>query len=240
MTVCMYGMGRFGRFWARELSRVVPGMQGYNRSPREFPEEVEKVDFEQMCRADVLILSTAISSIEEVLRNIAPHVKEGALVMDCCSVKVWPVEKMEEILPPETEILGTHPMFGPDSGKNGIKGLPLVFSPVRISPENEAYWRERFTSLGLDVRVMTPDEHDREAAFTQGITHFIGRILGDMGLKESPIATAGYKSLQKIVEQTCNDDWQLFLDLQNYNPHTEEMRSKLDRVLAKMIKYIHS
>ncbi len=240
MTVCLYGMGRFGRFWAKELSRVVPGIQGYNRTAREFPEGVVPVDFDTLCRADVIILSTAISSIEDVLKHIAPRIRKDALVMDCCSVKVWPVEKMVELLPPETEILGTHPMFGPDSGKNGISGLPLVLTPVRISPRSLEFWRERFASLGLAIHEMTPDEHDREAAFTQGITHFIGRILGDMGLRDSPIATSGYRSLQKIVEQTCNDEWQLFLDLQNYNPHTEEMRSKLDRVLAKMIKYIHS
>ena len=239
MTVSIYGMGRFGRFWASELSRVLPGIGGYNRTPRELPESVRPVDFEELCGSDVIILSTAISSMEEVLKKIAPHMKKNALVMDCCSVKVWPVEMMEKHLPPEAAILGTHPMFGPDSGKNGIEGLPIVLSPVRIDREREECWKEIFASLKLDIHVMTPDEHDREAAFTQGITHFIGRILGDMKLEDSPIATSGYRSIQKIVEQTCNDDWQLFLDLQNYNPHTEEMRSKLDRVLAKMIKYLH-
>ncbi|MDC7224341.1 MAG: prephenate dehydrogenase/arogenate dehydrogenase family protein [Spirochaetales bacterium] len=238
MTVCMYGMGRFGRFWAQELSRVVPEMRGYNRSPREMPPSVRPVSFEEMCASDVIILTTAISSMEEVLKKIAPHLKKDVLVMDCCSVKVWPVEMMEKYLPPEAEIMGTHPMFGPDSGKNGVEGLPLVVSPVRISPVREKAWMDIFASLNLTIHVMTPDEHDREAAFTQGITHLIGRVLGDMKLEDSPIATSGYKSLQRIVEQTCNDDWQLFLDLQSYNPHTEEMRSKLDRVLAKMIKYL--
>jgi prephenate dehydrogenase len=240
MTVCMYGMGRFGRFWAEELSRVLPDICGYNRSPREFPPSVRSVGFEEMCASDVIILTTAISSMEAVLQNIAPHIKEGTLIMDCCSVKVWPVQMMEQYLPQGTEILGTHPMFGPDSGKNGVEGLPLVVSPVRIEQERLDKWLEIFKALKLTLHVMTPDEHDREAAFTQGITHFIGRMLGDFKLEDSPIATAGYKSLQGIVEQTCNDDWQLFLDLQNYNPHTEEMRSKLDRGLAKMIRYLQS
>ncbi len=239
MTVSVYGMGRFGRFWASELSRAIPDIGGYNRTPRELPPSVRPVSFEDLCGSDVIILTTAISSMEEVLKKIAPLIKKDALVMDCCSVKVWPAEVMEKYLPPETAILGTHPMFGPDSGKNGIEGLPIVVSPIRVDREREEFWKGVFASLRLDIHVMTPDEHDREAAFTQGITHYIGRILGDMKLEDSPIATSGYRSLQKIVEQTCNDDWQLFLDLQNYNPHTEEMRSKLDRVLAKMIKYLH-
>ena len=74
---------------------------------------------------------------------------------------------------------------------------------------------------------MSPDEHDRRAAYTQGVTHLVGRILADLGLESSPIATLGYRRLLEIVEQTCHDSWQLFLDLQRYNPYTAEMRHKL-------------
>lgn len=238
MKVTVYGMGRFGRFWARELSREVPGIIGYNRTEREIPSEIVPGALEDLYDSDVILLATAISSLEEVLIQLAPRIRKDALVMDCCSVKCWPVEKMEEHLPRSVSLLGTHPMFGPDSGSRGIEGLPLVISPVRVSRDDLAYWTALFHRLKLNVITMTPDEHDREAAFTQGITHFIGRTLNEMGLEESPMATSGYRSLQRIVEQTCNDPWQLFLDLQKYNPHTEEMRSKLDRVLAKMIKYI--
>ena len=52
---------------------------------------------------------------------------------------------------------------------------------------------------------MTPDEHDREAAFTQGVAHYIGRVLSDLGVRRSPIGTVGYNKLLEIVEQTCND-----------------------------------
>ncbi|MCK7521362.1 MAG: hypothetical protein MZV64_28610 [Ignavibacteriales bacterium] len=35
------------------------------------------------------------------------------------------------------------------------------------------------------VSVMTPGEHDQEAALTQGITHYIGRVLKDFGVRPS-------------------------------------------------------
>lgn len=238
MTTCIYGMGRFGQFWAHELSKVLPMVGGFNRTPRELPPTIIPMDRKELYQADVIIICTAISSIKDILNQIAPHLKKGALVMDCCSVKVWPVQKMREILPDHIEIMGTHPMFGPDSGKEGIKGLPIVVSPVRINEEREKKWTDLFEKMGLDVIKMTPDEHDLEAAYTQGITHFIGRTLSEMGLEKSRIGTSGYMSLQRIVEQTCNDPWQLFLDLQKYNPYTEEMRSKLNRVLLEMENYI--
>lgn len=38
-----------------------------------------------------------------------------------------------QVLPPEFGIVCTHPMFGPESGKNGWAGLPFVYDKVRIA-----------------------------------------------------------------------------------------------------------
>jgi prephenate dehydrogenase len=126
-------------------------------------------------------------------------------------------------------------MFGPDSARGGVKGLPMILCPSRVAARELEKWRELFDGMGLAVSVMTPDEHDREAAFTQGVAHYIGRVLKDFGVGASPIATVGYRKLLEIVEQTCNDPWQLFLDLQRYNPHTREMRGRLERSLKSVM-----
>ena len=39
--------------------------------------------------------------------------------------------------------------------------------------------------MGLVIQEMTTHEHDREAAYTQGITHFIGRTLNELNLHPS-------------------------------------------------------
>ena len=74
---------------------------------------------------------------------------------------------------------------------------------------------------------MSPDEHDRLAAKTQGITHFLGRMLKEFGIKKTSIDTQGFRDLLDLVSQTCNDTWELYTDLQLYNPYTEEMITKL-------------
>ena len=71
-----------------------------------------------------------------------------------------------------------------------------------------------FSQLELRIEQLSASEHDHEAAYSQGITHFIGRTLDLLKLKPSRISTTGYEDLLDIVEQTCNDQWQLFLDLQ--------------------------
>ncbi len=125
-------------------------------------------------------------------------------------------------------------MFGPDSGKHGIAGLPLCFCPVRAPESLVDRWRLIFVSMGLEIHELTPQRHDREAAYTQGVTHFIGRVLGNLDLSPSAIGTVGYSKLLEIVEQTCNDPLQLFLDLQRYNPFTGEMRERLSRALERV------
>ena len=172
--------------------------------------------------------------MEEVVERIASRVRSDVLVFDTCSVKIHPVEVMQRLLPAKTDIIGTHPMFGPDSGRSGVSGLPIVYCPVRVSGKRNRFWRAAFESLGLSVKDLTPDEHDREAAYTQGVTHFIGRVLEDLSLKPSTISTVGYTKLLEIIEQTCNDPWQLFLDLQHYNPYTAAMRVELYTSLRKI------
>lgn len=235
MKLGVYGLGRFGAFWAGCLAEKTE-VFGYSRSSRPDVPGVVLCSFEELCSCDVIVLCVAISAMKPVLEKLAPAVKPDCLVMDTCSVKVEPVRLMQEILPETVNIIATHPMFGPDSGKNGIKGLPLVFSPVRCSEAEEDSMRGFFREMELDVIEMTVEEHDREAAYTQGITHFIGRVLNDLDLKPSKIGTLGYKKILEIVEQTCNDPYQLFLDLQKYNPYTREMREELMTSISRFLK----
>jgi len=236
MRIGVYGLGRFGYMWAGLLARRFDVRAHSRDSTREVPDGVRRVSAHELAEVDVLFLCVAISAMDEVCRWLGGSVGRGTLVMDTCSVKVYPSRVMDEHLPPGVDILATHPMFGPDSASNGVEGLPLVLCPVRVGDARIAEWTGVFTDMGLCVHCMSPEEHDREAAFTQGITHFVGRILADMELRESRIATVGYESLLQIIEQTCNDSWQLFLDLQHHNPYTSQMREQLRRSIDKMLR----
>jgi hypothetical protein len=57
---------------------------------------------------------------------------------------------------------------------------------------------------------MTCEEHDRQAASTQFITHTVGRMLGTMELEETSINTKGYESLLSLVSNTNNDSFELY------------------------------
>jgi prephenate dehydrogenase len=240
MTIGIYGLGRFGSFWARILSESWDVCAASRDPSRPAPPGVRRVSEGELFSLPVIVLCVAISALEEVIDRFGTVLSPGTLVMDTCSVKLFPIRLMERKLPAGISILGTHPMFGPDSALHGISGLPMILCPSRVSAGELEQWESRFKSLGLSVHVMNAEDHDREAAFTQGVAHYIGRVLKDFGVKESPIATVGFTKLLEIVEQTCNDPWQLFLDLQRFNPFTTEMRSALKRSLDSIMGAIDS
>ncbi|MHC1693561.1 MAG: prephenate dehydrogenase/arogenate dehydrogenase family protein [Sphaerochaetaceae bacterium] len=240
MNIGIYGLGRFGAFWASALAKKQP-VAGYNRSPlSEPPQGVRLVPLDELLCCDTIILCVAISAFRQVVESIAPHLRPGTLVMDTCSVKTYPAAIMERFLPPSVKIVATHPMFGPDSGKNGVAGLPLVFSPIRCDALTSDRWRQLFTDMGLHVIDMGCDQHDREAAYSQGVTHFVGRVLDELHLEPTELATLGYQRLMSIVEQTCNDPMQLFYDLQRYNPYAHAMHGKLKHALDSVLSVLEA
>ena len=90
---------------------------------------------------------------------------------------------------------------------------------------------------------MTPDTHDRLAAKTQGVTHFLGRTLKEFGIQKTNLDTQGFRDLIDLVDQTCHDTWELYTDLQLYNPYTNSMIEKLKnsvKTLEKQLKELEN
>jgi prephenate dehydrogenase len=221
-NVGILGLGRFGKFWATVLSHS-HAVYGYNRSVPSEP-NCALVPLEDLCALPVIFICVPIRTVPEMLRKIAPLLKPGTLVVDTCSVKMEPVRWMREILPPHVDILATHPMFGPESAKEGLSGLPMMMHPIRMGEAAYAEWARYFRSLGLMVVEMTPEEHDRQAALSQALTHMVGRTLNVMGIEETPIGTLWYRKLLAIARQVAKDSPELFDDMQTLNPYAPAMR----------------
>jgi len=86
---------------------------------------------------------------------------------------------------------------------------------------------------------MSADEHDRMAARSQGVTHLIGRVLHEFGFEPTPIDTLNAKRLFEIETQIVNDSFQLFADLQTFNPYAEPVRKEITAALSKICKQLN-
>lgn len=231
--ICIIGYGRFGRL----LAEILKGFgQVFVLTSRESIEAslVKMTDYSELDQMDLVIPAVPISAFRKVLSQMTEHLKKGTVVMDVCSVKVLPVQWMKEVLPANVQILASHPMFGPDSAKNGLNGLQMVFCPIRIDDERYADFKKYFANLDLQVIEETPQNHDRQAARSLSLVHFIGRGLGRMGVGNQPITTLGFERLLKVNETVKNDTWQLFLDMQKFNPYAREVRAEFVESLKEL------
>ncbi|KAF6139898.1 hypothetical protein GIB67_009745 [Kingdonia uniflora] len=109
------------------------------------------------------------------------RLKRNTLFVDVLSVKEFPRSLFFRILPKDFDVLCTHPMFGPESGRNGWNGLPLVYDKVRIGrDESRVNQCERllniFVQEGCRMEETSCKEHDKSAAESQFITHTVGRL----------------------------------------------------------------
>lgn len=220
------GFGRFGRLMSKYLTAEFEVYAYDIEDKSEAIAEAGAVaaSLEEVCRQKIVILAVPISGIQDVLEKIAPLLTNDTLVVDVCSVKVYPVQWMKEILPDHVSILATHPMFGPDSAAKTLVGSKIVLCKVRIDDEHYSQIKSYLASRQLTVIETTPEEHDKEIAVSLALTHFIGRSLSEFGASQQLIDTEGYKRLLHILEVVDHDTWQLFLDMNHYNPYAREKR----------------
>ena len=232
--ICIIGFGRFGRL----LADILSPFGEINIISRRKIKGVKQIDYEDLDKIDWVIPSVPISATEKEFKKIAPLLKKGSLVMDVCSVKVYPCRWLKKHIPAGVEIIGTHPMFGPDSAKKGLEGLQIVLCPLRISNKRLNELKHIFRKLKLKIITTTPEDHDREAAVSLSMVHFLGRALTHINIKKQTISTLGFERLLTVNETVNNDTFELFLDMHQYNPYSKKIRKDIISSLKKLDKKI--
>lgn len=220
------GFGRFGELTARYLSRDFEVWVN-TRSQKE--QQIEAAgakvgSLEKICQQKIVIICVPISKIIATLKRIAPLLKEGVIVVDVCSVKVEPEKWMLSYLPEYVEILPTHPMFGPDSAAHSVEGRKIVLCSGRINQTPYAKIKAYLERKKLVIIETTADDHDRQIARSLCLTHFVGRSLARLGAVRLDIDTEGYNRLLHILGVVEHDTWQLFEDINHYNPYARKER----------------
>jgi len=224
------GYGRFGKLMAGYLARDFDVLV-WDPRPEAFRGDpagaVPAASLAAVCARETIILAVPISTLYDVLVTIAPMVKPDALVMDVCSVKLYPTRWMRDLLPETVSILPTHPMFGPDSAAESLSGRKIVLCRERVAEKRYEKIRRYLISKGLSVIETDAREHDRQIADSLCVTHFIGRSLSEFGAGKLAIDTEGYNRLLHVLEVVEHDSWQLFLDMNRYNPFAKKRRTAL-------------
>ena len=232
--VSIIGFGRFGAMLHSLLSKGFE-VDVFDKNSID-NSDVNEVSLEDALQNETIFIAVPIRDFENLVKDISKKISSGKTVIDVCSVKVFPKKVMLDNLSNETDIIATHPLFGPDSLKDS--GSVMTMESVRNTFGRYDFWKNYFESQNILIEEISAEEHDMMAARSQGLTHFVGRVIDDFGTNQTRIDTEGYKALHKLVNQTCNDTWELFEDIQNFNPFTEKMISELNESFEKISEII--
>jgi prephenate dehydrogenase len=184
---------------------------------------VETADFVTAVQhSDNVMICVAIDAFEEVVKQIAPVVREVQTIVDICSVKEQPVKIMHQHIK-KGLVLGTHPVFGP--GSKSVKHKAYILTPTNVKERKfaETYkgWLEK---VGARVFIMSPKKHDELMSVVLGLPHFVGLVACDTLLAQKDfletkkVAGTTYRLLFTLAEATALETPDLYASLQTSLP----------------------
>lgn len=228
-TVAIIGYGRFGELLAQILRSdftVTVVEADAKRIAAAKMSAIELIELKHIVSSDIVIFAVPISAIDKVVQDAAPYIHDGQLIMDVCSVKVYPARIMQRHLN-NCQIIATHPMFGPDSASKGLKGLQLAVCPINASDANVDMISSFWAQLGVEVILTTPEAHDRDAVYSQAFTYSIAKIILGVDISGVKLATRSFNAIAEVARLSANDSAQLFHDMLYYNPYFKSMKADL-------------
>ncbi|MEZ2131708.1 MULTISPECIES: prephenate/arogenate dehydrogenase family protein [unclassified Sinorhizobium] len=130
--------------------------------------------------ADLVIVSVPVGASESVAKEIAPHLKPGAIVTDVGSTKASVIAQMQPHMPDNVHFIPGHPLAGteksgPDAGFTGLfHDRWCIFTPLPGTDEAAIRKLRHFwETLGSRVDEMDPEHHDKVLAIVSHLPHLI-------------------------------------------------------------------
>jgi len=239
-SLALIGFGDFGRLAANELAgRFDIGVHDPHKDATTIAAQgFRPLSFEEAATSDVVILAMPVQAMEEAIRRLAPLVRPGATVIDVGSVKMLPSRWLMHYMPESVHIVPTHPLFGPQSiARDGLHGRQFVICPARGDQHLRVAALGR--AMGMRVRITSAEEHDREMAFVQALTHLIGRTLVGMNIPDEMLKTQTYQHLLDLTGLIGKDSFELFTAIQTLNPYAHEIAGDFVARAADLLTQVH-
>ena len=220
--ITVVGLGLLGGSISLAVLRSLPRIKvvGHSHRPatrrkaRENAIATEIVDDlnESVSRAELVILATPICTFEEIFGVIGRKLRPDCIVTDVGSTKVLPHRWAAKKLPKSVHYVGSHPIAG--SEQRGIEfarddlfdqaGCILTTTKTtnrRAVQILEGFW----SSLGCNVKLMTPSDHDKIFANVSHLPHIIATaLINASSSEELKFAGKGFIDTSRIASGPAN------------------------------------
>ncbi|WP_369298213.1 prephenate dehydrogenase [uncultured Neglectibacter sp.] len=200
-----------------------------------------KTSPEDLRTADVVYLCIYPESALEFAKENGPMLKEGCILTDACGIKGEICQGMERLRGTGKYVfVAGHPMAGKElSGFAASDAGIFAGASYLIAPCGAPEWAvdevaSLAKSMGFGRVVMTtPEQHDREIAFTSQLPHVLAcsYVMSPRCKEHQGFSAGSYRDVSRVAN--INDVlWsRLFLD------NREELLSELDELIKNLSSF---
>ncbi|GHO50258.1 prephenate dehydrogenase [Ktedonospora formicarum] len=162
--------------------------------------------------ADLVILATPVGAIRTLLQQLASVLTPGAVVTDVASTKAQVIEWAESYLPENVSFVGGHPMAGKEL--TGVEAADAALFRHRIycltpTTSTRPMAMKKVAALaevlGARVKVLEPEEHDRQVAMISHVP-FLSAVALIESAAHSPtwgdaslLASSGFRDATRLA-----------------------------------------
>ena len=191
-NIYIIGVGLIGGSLAIDIKKNNPEVviHGISRKESTLDEALslnlidKKATLEDIDKADLVIISIPVDATVKLLPTVLDKIPDSGLVVDAGSTKL-DICKIIENHPKRRNFLAMHPIAGTEhSGPSAaIEGLFKGKTNIVCEVEKTAFKLQEkalklFVDIGMRIRYMNPEAHDKHIAYMSHLSHISSFMLG--------------------------------------------------------------
>ena len=162
--------------------------------------------------SDIFFLCSPVGDFENILLELEPYIKKGAIVTDVGSVKNIFNNSVSRRIKKIVDIVPGHPIAGTEfSGAKNAKKELFINKWCILTPESKKkstmIIKKLWENIGMKVSIMKADEHDKVMSITSHLPHLIAFTIVGSALNYSPkkkkqllnFSAGGFKDFTRIA-----------------------------------------
>lgn len=247
-NIFVVGVGLIGGSLAIDIKRKYPDVviHGISRKEATLNEALalhlidKKATLDDIVIADLVIISIPVDATVKLLPTILDKIPDTGLVVDAGSTKEA-ICKVVENHPKRRNFLAMHPIAGTEYSGPSAAIADLFVGKTNIVCEVEKTTfklqeqaLELFKSIGMRIRYMNPEAHDKHIAYVSHLSHIssfmLGKTVMDKEKNERDIfdmAGSGFASTVRLAKSSP-DMW------------TPIFKQNKDNIIETLEEYINN
>lgn len=223
MKVVIIGVGLIGGSFAKDVKKVHSEAEiiGVDKSEAHLDEALQlqiidkKGDYQDLETADMVYVSIPVNVLVSELPKILDTVGDETVVMDAGSTKRLICEQVADH-PKRRNFMACHPIAGTEfSGPTAaLEGLYAGKTMIICEVEKTAFKLQEpalaiFQEIGMRIRYMNPEAHDKHIAYVSHLSHISSFMLGKTVIEKEKnerdifdMAGSGFESTVRLAKSS--------------------------------------